>query len=284
MSERMVDLRLAEGRYVKLHRNVYVMAGTPITYETRLVAAVRWAGPGAAVSHRSAAALHGLAGFARRQVEISTHRSVNAEGVIVHTRAKLQRRDITTKDGIPVTSIERTLIDLMGVCSPDQVELALDDALVRGLTTIRRILDRLRDLPQNLKGRRKLIELLEERLTGGWPNSPLETITNRIFKRFPLPRPTLQFVVYRGNRRVKRVDFAYPDDEVCVEPDGGWHQHWKQRQEDARVRNELQAMGWIVIVVTWAEVRDRPERVYEQIRAALESRRHPRSGRKASAG
>jgi hypothetical protein len=116
--------------------------------------------------------------------------------------------------------------------------------------------------------------LLEERLTGGWPNSPLETITNRIFKRFPLPRPLLQHAIYRGGKRVKRVDFAYPEPEVCIEPDGGWHQHLKQRREDARIRNELQAMGWIVVVVTWAEVRDHPEMVFEQIRDALESRVH----------
>jgi hypothetical protein len=238
------------------------------------MAACLWAGAGSACSHRAAAGLWGLAGFREGPVEFSTPRNLRSNEITVHTRVRLQRRDVRLKDGIPVTSVERTLIDLMSVCAADQVELALDDALTRRLTTIRRILDRLEELPRNLKGRRKLIELLEERLTGGWPNSPLETITNRVFKRFPLPPPTLQFTVYKGNRRVKRVDFAYPDDMVCVEPDGGWHQHLKQRREDARVRNELQAMGWIVIVVTWADVRDRPERVCEQIRAALDSRLH----------
>jgi very-short-patch-repair endonuclease len=52
--------------------------------------------------------------------------------------------------------------------------------------------------------------------------------------------------------------------------------HKKQRQADARTRNELQAMGWIVIVVPWGEVRDHPKRVYEQIRLALETRGYQR--------
>jgi hypothetical protein len=272
MSERMIDQRIAERRYVKLHRNVYVMAGTPIGLLTRLAGAIKWAGPGAAVSHRSAANLHKLAGFGKGPLEVSTHRNLRSDEIIVHSRHRLERRDITRKHRIPVTSVERTLIDLMAVCPVEQVEIALDDALTRRLTTLDHILDRLHDMPPNAKGRRKLMQLIEERKTGGWPNSPLETITNRIFKRFPLPKPSLQYPIYRGTQRIKRVDFAYPNAEVCIEPDGGWHQHMQQRQADARTRNELQAMGWIVIVVTWAEVRDAPRRVYEQIRAALDSR------------
>jgi hypothetical protein len=46
--------------------------------------------------------------------------------------------------------VERTIIDLMAVCPEDQVDIALDDALTRRLTTVRRIMYRLDDLPRNL--------------------------------------------------------------------------------------------------------------------------------------
>jgi hypothetical protein len=128
----------------------------------------------------------GLAGFSASAVEISTPRYLQSDSIELQTRVRLQRRDVKVRDGIPVTSVERTIIDLMAVCPEDQVEIALDDALTRRLTTVRRIMYRLDDLPRNLKGRRKLVAMLDERLTGGWPNSPLETITNRVFKRFPL--------------------------------------------------------------------------------------------------
>jgi hypothetical protein len=79
---------------------------------------------------------------------------------------------------------------------------------------------------------------LDERLREGWPNSPLETITDQIFTRYPLPKPTKQFTIYQDRHKIKRVDFAYPAWTVIVEADSGrWHSDIRHRQADIDDRN-----------------------------------------------
>ena len=69
------------------------------------------------------------------------------------------------------------------------------------------------------------------------------------------------------------MDLVYGEYKVMIEPDGGrWHLPRQQREKDARTRNRLQAMGWIVLVVTWKAVNEQPREVAEMILAALRSR------------
>ena len=86
----------------------------------------------------------------------------------------------------------------------------MDEAFTRRLTTPRRIYARLQELTSNQRGRRQLMVWLDERLREGWPHSPLETIMNQIFNRYPLPKPTKQFTIYQDRQKIKRGDFAYP--------------------------------------------------------------------------
>jgi hypothetical protein len=134
MPLRSIDSRLKSGRWKALHPGVYVVAGTPDHLASSIGSSCLWAGTGSAASHSAAAAHWGLAGLGEGPVEISTYRYLRSDDVIVHTRCRLQRRDARMREGIAVTSVERTLIDLMAVCSVEQVEIALDDALTRRLT------------------------------------------------------------------------------------------------------------------------------------------------------
>src|SRR5437868_6144261 len=112
--------------------------GHPDSWEQRLKAACLWAGPACAVSHRSAAALWRFRGFEPGTVEITTTKNGGPVGslVTVHRRQPL-RAAIAVEKGIPVTNPLLTLMELGTVAGPEQVERAVDDALLRGRVSLR---------------------------------------------------------------------------------------------------------------------------------------------------
>jgi predicted transcriptional regulator of viral defense system len=143
----MIGHRLAEGRWERMARDVFRLAGSSRTWRQSLMVACIAGGHDAAVSHRSAAALWSLAGFepgGEAELTVPRHRKRAGPG-IVHRNA-LSAVDMTTVDAIPVTTPARTIIDLASLVGRDAVEEALDDALRRRLVTIARIRWRLTEL------------------------------------------------------------------------------------------------------------------------------------------
>jgi very-short-patch-repair endonuclease len=272
ISDRCIDRGVQLGRWIRVHRSVFILAGAPLTWEARLVAACFWAGPVAAASHESAALLWDAPGFKERLVVVTTTRSVRKQGMKIHNRARLAPTDITRVGAVPVTCVERTIVDVAATRSEAILEATLDDFLFRRLTTIEK-LNNYREAMQGLAGTARLAELFDER--GHVPplQTILETFTARVVRRFSLPEPQRQLPIYDGTRRTKTVDLAYGRYQVAIEPDGGrWHSPKRKREEDSRVRNRLQAMGWIVLVVTWEAINKRPREVAETVLAALRSR------------
>lgn len=92
-------------------------------------------------SHRTAAALWRLEGFDPRLIEVTTPRWKRRpnDSVKVHENKHMTAADVTTRAGIPCTAIEWTPIHLGAVVPAVLVEVGLDDALRRGLTTPEKI-------------------------------------------------------------------------------------------------------------------------------------------------
>lgn len=117
VSERALDRLLARGRLVPLHRSVYAVGHRQLRPEGYRLAAVLACGDGAVLSHRRAAAAWGLLGDSRYRHDVT----VPAEkasgralpGLVVH-RAQLAGGDRAERDGVPVTSVARTLVDRPG--------------------------------------------------------------------------------------------------------------------------------------------------------------------------
>lgn len=263
--------RCAKGVVRRLHSGVYAMTSTPPSRMQMLVGACRWGGPGTAASHRTAAAIWKLDGFDLHQIEICTPRRLKSERVAART-VRLPLHDITTIDGIPVTRIERTLVDLAGVLDPDALEDALDSALRRRLTTVAKL--RLRVAAENgRKGIATLRGLLNERDDKGRPPaSRFETRLNRLLLRSGLPA-LREFTIWNGGEFVARVDFCLPEGKLIIEADGfRWHGGRRAWQRDRDRRNQLTAMGWRVIQATWDDLTRHPDRLIERVRALLQPR------------
>jgi predicted transcriptional regulator of viral defense system len=132
----MVEWRLRTGAWVAVRPGVYRIAGAPVTWHQRLMAACL--ASGGVASHRAGAALWGLEGFEPGPVEVVVPGPARRRlaGVRVHRTRDLPRADVGEVDGIPVTRPARTLVDLASVAGGDRLEGALDSALRQQLVTV----------------------------------------------------------------------------------------------------------------------------------------------------
>lgn len=130
VGRRTIDRWVASGRLRRVHRGVYSVGPQPLTQRGRWLAGVLAKGPGAALSHQSAAALWGLVGD-RREVDVTAPAGNQGKarhpGIRLH-RAKLRRDEWMIRGGIPVTTVARTLFDLAETGEPHRLKSAWDEA------------------------------------------------------------------------------------------------------------------------------------------------------------
>jgi len=254
------DHRVRQGRWVALFDGVYRMAGAPVTRRGTLLAACLASGPVAAASHRSGSALWGVEGGDDRIREIVCPRWRRAKepGLVVHETKVLDARDVTVVDAIPVTTIERTLLDLGAVRHPLTVERAVETALRRELTTLPDLRSTLRRLGRRGRnGAGVLRRILDERD----PNrrlteSAMEMRMLQVLRANGLPAPVVQHEIRHQGRFVARVDAAYPDLRIALEYESfAWHTGKEALVRDSARRNALVGIGWLPISVTWDDLR-----------------------------
>ncbi|MBO0731126.1 MAG: type IV toxin-antitoxin system AbiEi family antitoxin domain-containing protein [Acidimicrobiaceae bacterium] len=246
--------RTRQGWVRQVRRGVYAFAGrAPSAWEVVMAAALA-AGEGAVLSHRSAAAIHGLWRFDSGPPELSVSGGtrLRLRGVRVHRVTRLDPRDVAERRGVAVTSPARTLVDLAGVLPTPAVELILEDGIVRRRWTyvdVTACLDR--SGTQGRPGARELRRLLGRAAVSAGADSRLEARVLRMLQ--PLrPFEVQHQVVIDG--RVLLVDAAWPDWHVGVEVDGRQHDMSSMGEftRDRSRRNLLEGAGWRIAHVTAA--------------------------------
>lgn len=276
-----IEWRVSTGRWSAVQPGVYRPRSAPTSWHQRLMAAVLRGGRDALASHRAAAALWRLDGINERAIEISVPCARRIRGALVHRRARSDNPRSTELDRIPATHIERTIIDLAAVVSSDRAGGALDDALRRGLVSVKRmerVLDALST--RGRKGAGAVRTLLAQRdQLDGLAESRLEASMLQVLRRRRLPLPEAQYRVVEGGRVIARLDFAYPSARIGIETDGyRWHGGRERWARDIRRENRLKLLGWTLLRFSWEDVRERPEVVASQVSAVLEGTHlvHPR--------
>lgn len=266
--------RVRAGRWIAVAPGVVAVAGTAATWRQRTLAAVLAAGPGAVASHTTAAALFGLSGCPFRSVEITVPRgrSHRSRLATVHEARQLERWDVTTVDRVPVTRPARTLIDLAGCVPRAVLEDAVDDALVRRLTTLARLRERLEALGGS--GRPGTVLLRAVLSTWDTGELPEEVAEARLLRRLlagDLPAPAVQHdVCDPSGRFVARADLAYPDARVAVELHGfRWHGTPRGHARDQARARRLAALGWLVVPATPLDLAGPGDELARQVAAAI---------------
>jgi very-short-patch-repair endonuclease len=265
--------RVRSGQWRRVYRGVYQLAGSPQTFHQRLLAACLAAGHGALVSHRAAAKLWQIP-ISEELVELTIpeRRRISIPGAIVHRTvdlATIRRRWI---QNVPVTGLARTVVDLAGVVGEDQLAVLLDHALAERMVSAQTLRRFLSDLERRgRKGAGRLVRLLAERsMESAAPESLFEWRLIRMLRAHGLPRPIAQYRVRLGSGRRARLDFAFPDSLLAVEADSYRHHASLTDWSRDRVRNnELMALGWRVLPVTYRDLVTTPALVANQIERCL---------------
>ncbi|MBA2752138.1 MAG: DUF559 domain-containing protein [Actinobacteria bacterium] len=268
--------RLSAGRWVRHAPGVYGLPGWPVSWRRSLWAAYLDAGPGAVVSHESAAALHELTSFRPGPLTLTVaHGAHQRPGeATVHQSRDLATVHCVRIDGFPVTTVERTLIDLAATTRRARLALALDDACLTRrcrLQDVRALFEELRR--PGKPGMRRLGLLLAARGPGYVPpDSVLERRLLRVLSRGGIRPPVLQASLPWRASCPNRVDGLYRSERVIVECDGRrWHSRMETMAEDRRRDREAQLHGYRVYRFVWEEVTKEATMVCATLRRALDS-------------
>jgi very-short-patch-repair endonuclease len=271
-----IQRAIAAGRLHIIHRGVYAVGHRKLTQRGRWMAAVPACGPGAALSHRDAAALHGLRREgSRKAVHITAPgRSKRPRpGIHVHNVRHLHAADRTTVDGIPVTSVHRTLLDYAETERPQALRWAFEAYDRADLLDFRK-LDAVIARNPGRRGIKPLAKLIATYRGAPDARSKNERRFLALIRQAKLPEPQVNVSV-----EGIVVDFFWPRHRLIVEVDSYLYHHTPaDRAKDRRSQRKLRASGYVVERVTDDELRDEPRAVASDVEAAL-SACAARSGR-----
>lgn len=264
--------RLSTGRWQLADERVYRLAGAPQTWQTRLLAPILSCGEGAVASHFAAAALHEIPGYPRGQPELSIPRGVERRRTRarVHTSTDLDRCTTLVVDGIPVTDVARTILDIGRHVGDPRLLRAIEASRRAGTTDWSRLIATLaHHARRGRPGIRRLRRVIaanahRDEIT----DSDFELLVVTLLVSAGLPEPVLHHKVIDGDRFVAEVDLAYPDLKIAIELDGSVHREKEVWERDLPRQNDLVLSGWIVLRFSWDRYVMRPESVVAEVRAA----------------
>lgn len=241
------------------------------------MAAVLFCGPGAVLSHRSAAALWGIRGSSRRSIEVTSGSKARSRNGVHRHFATLPADEVTVERGIPVTTVPRTIFDLAATEGADVAESALRQSEYLRLHDRLSLPDLLVRYPRR-KGAKAIRECLARRHeTPGGVRSPLEERFLPFLRRHDLPLPQLNAWLNVGGKRFQ-VDCLWPSQRQIVELDG-WQGHGTRsafRDDRARDRR-LRVAGYAITRLTWSQLEDEPSAIARDLGVLLATPSHHRN-------
>ena len=194
---------------------------------------------------------------------------IQREGVTCRRRV-LPSRDVTIVEGLPVTTPQRTFVDLARSLRVPRLVAVGDDLLRRGLLNVPDIDDVLKRSrrQRGVRSARRARELLDPRA-----ESPRESIVRAIIIEAGLPVPVPQVEIFdRYGRFIARGDLVYPDMKIVIEYDGAHHLTRPAQERDAQRRGLLGIDGWLVVTVVPSDV-ERPHQLVVKVVTAIAARR-----------
>jgi len=272
-----IKRRVHSGEWVRELPGVWRLSWAEPTWMQKVWSASLWGGTEALISHRAAARLWELDGVKFEAIELTaSHRlRTKVQWLSPHRTDALPREMRRTRNGVPLTSPARTLVDLAGVVDDETLQRALEHALRRKIVSVPGIRRILRFVPARGRGGTgRVTRLLEGGVCHAETQSELERKALGLFRRFGLPKPECQYDVIEGNRRLAVVDFAWPRVKVIVEAEGfQFHSGREAWESDIARYNALAIRGWTVLRLTHADLQDGAEAFASSLARAITARR-----------
>jgi hypothetical protein len=188
-------------------------------------------------------------------------------GIRLHRTRSLDAQDTTNREGIPITTIHRTLLDIAAAVPAHHLERALAQAERLQLydhTAIHEAIAR----SNGHRGTGVLTQAIADEPQ--FIRSELEARMRRLVRQYGLPTPVFNTSLDAPDHPGIEVDCYFPTHRLVVETDG-WDTHKTRRAfEDDRAKDAaLTAAAYTVVRFTWRQLRYDPQTVAERIRAIL---------------
>jgi Transcriptional regulator, AbiEi antitoxin/Protein of unknown function (DUF559) len=279
--------RLAAGLLIRMAAGVYRLRDHPWTWEARLWAALLEAEPLAAyVSHRSAGRLHGLWVYRdANMIEITGRRGRDHDTTLsrFHSTSLLDADHVTVVQGIPCTTLARTIFDLCG--DPDRRPLRSEAArATHRLKMLKVANDAIRHHGLQIERELAVLAAIGKRGRPGTAltrelfaemgcryvptESDLETVFLELCRTAQLPLPEKQVSISDPEGFIGRVDFLF-EPNVIVEIDSSWHDGPLDKQRDAVRDDRLRGLGYVVRRWRWSDLVLTPEKLLRRLREDL---------------
>lgn len=253
--------------FVSPFRGVFIPADIELTHGVLVRAASLVLPPDAAASHETALRLMGVEVGSELPLHFSTNSSLRCRhpGIVLHRRqGRLSPRPV---GGVRVLGPDRSFVDCATTLSFVRLVQAGDWLVHLGLTSL--------DTLAAYVNASHLDGVVRGRRTYGHVRSgvesPMETLVRLVLILARLPEPATNVdIVDEDGRFVARGDMSYLRYKVLVEYDGRHHERdARQRQYDHLRLERLQHAGWIVVVITAEDLRDKRRiawRVFDALR------------------
>jgi very-short-patch-repair endonuclease len=261
-----IRARVRRGRLVWQFHGVYTVGDPRLMPLARPSAALLSLGECAVLSHRSAAAVWGLAEPDPQVIDVALvgANRRGRQGVRLHRVKTLT--DITTHSNLRITTPARTLIDFASQATSSELSDAFGEARAKRLITDAKLHAALRRAPRNHRGAAIVRRLLNQ--GGSYDRSRAERLMRSICRQAELSQP-LTNVILNGHL----VDFFWPEQRLIVEVDGYDTHGNRQAFENDRRRDQTHiAAGYVVIRITWHQLQHGPIALAARIAQALARR------------
>jgi very-short-patch-repair endonuclease len=223
-------------------------------------------GPKAVLSHRAAARLWGIRPDNRRDVDVTvpSRGAHRRRGIQPHSVRKLDPRDVTKIDGIPVTTLPRTLLDLAEVVPKNHLIRAITEAERQRIIDLNALNELLARSPGR-RGRKPLREILTDAVIEPRTREEFEHAFAQFCHKAKLPRPVVNTTI-----EGYEVDVLWPASKLIVELDSwAFHAHRKAFEDDRERDIVLALAEYRVIRVTWRQFTREPRKLAARLRALL---------------
>jgi hypothetical protein len=272
LSRTQIQHRVRTGRWERMARGIYRIAGAPPSRPQPAMAAVL-SRPDGAISFLNAAELFGLSvvGPPVPWLTVPTSSSARAAVARVH-RSDLPTDQIDVVQGIRVTTAARTLVDCSALLGQHRLGKLVDEAMHRRLTSPQRveaILDAARD--RSLVARHEVLrDLIDVWRPSIRPGSPAEARLLRVLGEWGFPPPERQVRIYDADGTIiARLDGGWPDRRIGFEYDSPeWHGPARWASDEAR-HALVEALGWTLLHIDKTDITPGATRLRDRLVVAF---------------
>jgi Protein of unknown function (DUF559) len=262
VSRSAICRRVQSGALCRRYPGVYSYGGGELSREAQWMAAVLACGEGSLLSHLSAAALYDASRWPLGEPHVIVprrHRPV--AGIVSYHCLGLDARDVTSRAGIPVTTVARMLVDLADIRTPHQLAYVINEAAFRRLFSLSATRRAMKNGRHGLGVLRRAIDLYHQGSAG--TKSRYEDAFLLLTQLGGLPEP-----IVNTEHLGYEIDFRWAERRLVVEVDGN-HSRPKDARGDAARDRVLAAAGYTILRFPGEQVERRPEQVLSRLAPLL---------------